>query len=108
MPGYDEAIAQSMKQAPPPSYQVAMSNSQPAVPTNTHEMLTGATMVVLPPPETDDVDNVAGHSSVPAEIAITSNSIDGIPPPAYNCVAVANNEIPNATSRINVEHNEAK
>lgn len=29
LPNYDEAVAQYMKQAPPPSYQVAMSNYQP-------------------------------------------------------------------------------
>lgn len=38
MPDYDEAIAQNLKQAPPPSYQVAMSspiNSPNAVPETT-------------------------------------------------------------------------
>lgn len=33
LPDYDEAIAQSMKQQPPPSYQVAMSNIQVELPT---------------------------------------------------------------------------
>lgn len=29
LPNYDDVIAQNMKQAPPPSYQVAMSNADP-------------------------------------------------------------------------------
>jgi lysosomal-associated transmembrane protein len=69
LPDYDEAIAQSLKQPPPPSYQVAMSNSTPVpIFVNT---------IPLPPDETSPA-----HRSTNGE-QITTTVEANTPPPPY-------------------------
>lgn len=66
LPGYDEAIAQSMKQQPPPTYQVAMSNAIPVVETNTSAGTTnGPVTVILPPASPSTSATAMGISSPP-------------------------------------------
>lgn len=67
LPGYDEAIAQSMKQQPPPSYQVAMSaQDEPTGP-----------IVVPIPPESPSTSAVVPHS--PPPYASTDAETAGVP-----------------------------
>lgn len=65
LPDYDEAIAQSMKQAPPPSYQVAMS-------VNGH--------VAMIPDEQEDQSVAARRTPPTAAVATIVVSGDGLEP----------------------------
>ncbi|GAB0086502.1 uncharacterized protein DMENIID0001_079070 [Sergentomyia squamirostris] len=68
LPDYDEAIAQSMKQAPPPSYQVAMAT---AIPPNA--TIAEASITSNPEPE-------EGTSSSSSDLTVVG---DTPPPPPY-------------------------
>lgn len=86
LPGYDEAIAQSMKQQPPPSYQVAMSaQDEPTVagpivvsiPPASPSTSAAAVVPQSPPPyATTDVVETAGIPVSPKNIThTTSNAV---------------------------------
>lgn len=77
MPDYEEAIAQSMKQQPPPSYQVAMSSNG----TTTLETNVVANTVALPPevplspPPYNVTDNETitdNHNEIPNTVIVES------------------------------------
>lgn len=72
LPDYEEAIAQSMKQQPPPSYQVAISN------------IPNAEQVILPPVSNDDNE--------------TNNNNDPVNHANYNFNNNNNNESTNLNS----------
>ncbi|KAM7342387.1 lysosomal-associated transmembrane protein 4A isoform 1-T3 [Cochliomyia hominivorax] len=108
LPNYDEAVAQYMKQAPPPSYQVAMSNYQTQDEQNNHS----ANIAGIP--EDEDNNNDISNNNNTVHInnntppmrrnentnSITTNedvgAVDGeeveetltVPPPAYNEVII--------------------
>lgn len=64
LPGYDEAIAQSMKQQPPPSYQVAMSAQDEPI-------TVAGPIVVSIPPESPSTSAAAAVPQSPPPYANT-------------------------------------
>uniref|UniRef100_A0A1B0D982 Lysosomal-associated transmembrane protein n=1 Tax=Phlebotomus papatasi TaxID=29031 RepID=A0A1B0D982_PHLPP len=96
LPDYDEAIAQSMKQAPPPSYQVAMATAIPASPAigapnpnpNSEEGATAITVIGETPPPPPYVST----SVTSAEV-----SVNGDQPPEASTEEPSTGNIPKET-----------
>ncbi|XP_055716421.1 lysosomal-associated transmembrane protein 4B isoform X2 [Phlebotomus papatasi] len=96
LPDYDEAIAQSMKQAPPPSYQVAMATAIPASPAigapnpnpNSEEGATAITVIGETPPPPPYVST----SVTSAEV-----SVNGDQPPEASTEEPPTGNIPKET-----------
>uniref|UniRef100_U5EXK5 Putative lysosomal-associated transmembrane protein n=1 Tax=Corethrella appendiculata TaxID=1370023 RepID=U5EXK5_9DIPT len=97
LPDYDEAIAQAMKQAPPPSYQVAMSTT--AVVTNPAPSSSSATTEVVA--EATTATNITtNETDYPTP---STSTTDITQPPPYNTVATTS---PKLTVNINNNENE--
>ncbi|XP_030556005.1 uncharacterized protein LOC115759159 isoform X2 [Drosophila novamexicana] len=86
LPNYDEAIAQYLKQAPPPSYQVAMSNYQ-----NEDEGATG------------EAQAVDGGGSTPLFVALDAVAANAAPNSNDNLDN--NNDMPNNNNTVHVNAN---
>ncbi|XP_037952675.1 lysosomal-associated transmembrane protein 4B-like [Teleopsis dalmanni] len=105
LPNYDEAIAQYMKQAPPPSYQVAMSNYEAEENTNTNDAEgtdnnndtpnnNNTVHVNANTPPMRRNENTAAAVAADADADITTPDTDdslSTPPPAYNDTVTVTN-----------------
>lgn len=110
LPNYDEAVAQFMKQAPPPSYQVAMSNyqgqQQQQLPNNNNM---NSLPVTLEEDNNNDTSNnnntvhfnantppMRRNESIGDDTDIGAVGGEAIvPPPAYNEVVIVQSTTPN-------------
>lgn len=82
LPDYDEAIAQSLKQAPPPSYSMAMSVNGHVVlseeqGTTTGETVNNTNIGAEGPVATNNVDSVTGddHPNPPSYEGVTGTGV---------------------------------
>lgn len=69
LPGYEEAIAQSLKQQPPPSYQAATAIAPAVGGSPAHYAPTATGVTVVLPPSVAEVPAVDAASTIPSNSA---------------------------------------